>query len=193
MKRPSDWDQVQVYENRKSLPAGGYICEVKKCEETTSSTGKDMVKVALEIAEGEFKGYFMDEFTRAKEHNADAKWPYAGTKWILTKDEEGNTNRLLKGFVTAIEAENVKVEWNDKFGKSVQGALLGVVFRNEESEYNGAQFWRAVPCFFCSCEDIRENNYKTPADKPLGGTGASLSRVDDLPDSFQAAEEDIPF
>lgn len=193
MKKPGDWENVKVYENRKKLPAGGYICEVKKCEETTSSTGKEMVKVAFEIAEGEFKGYFMDEFTRAKEYKQDAKWPYAGTKWILTKDEEGNTNRLLKAFVTSIEAENVKVEWNDNFRKSVQGALLGVVFRNEENEYEGVHYWRAVPCFFCSCEDIRTNNYNTPADKPLDVPGASLSRADDLPDSFQAVEEDIPF
>ena len=192
MKRPDDWDEVRAYENRKALPAGGYICEVKKCEETESSTGKPMIKVAFEIAEGEFKGYFMDEFTRAKEYKQDAKWPYAGTKWILTQDEEGKTSRMLKAFVTSIEAENVKVEWNDKFGKSVQGALLGVVFRDEENEYNGACYWRAVPCFFCSCEDIRENNYNVPSPKSLSG---STMPAQDLPGpaDFAAAEEEIPF
>lgn len=193
MKRPEDWDQVRSYENRKQLPPGGYVCEVKKCEEVISSTGKPMVKVALEIAEGEYKGYFMDELEHAKQFKSDAKWPYQGTKWILTQDDEGNTNRLLKGFVTSIEAENVKVSWDDNFGRSVQGAQLGVVFGNVESEYNGIVFWRAEPKFFCSCEDIRTNNYNIPKDKPLGTPGASLKDLGDPTDSFKAVEEDIPF
>lgn len=191
MKRPDDWDQVKAYESRKTLPAGGYVCEVKKCEEMTSSTGKPMIKVALEIAEGEFKGYFMDEWTRAKEFKLDAKWPYAGTKWILEKDEEGNTNRLLKGFVTAVEAENVKVSWDDNFSRSVTGALVGVVFRDVENEYEGVCYWRAEPSFFCSCEDIRTNNFKVPQAKGLSRAGSRP--LDDGPADFAAAEMDIPF
>ena len=193
MKRPDDWDQVKAYESRKTLPAGGYICEVKKCEEMTSSTGKPMSKVALEIAEGEFKGYFMDEFVRSKDFKSDAKWPFAGTKWIMQHDENGKTNRLLKGFVTSIEAENVKVSWDENFGKSVQSAKLGVVFRSEEAEYNGIYYWRAVPLFFCSCEDIRTNNYKIPAAKPLDARTPNKAPIEDVPDSFSAVEADIPF
>lgn len=192
MQRPNDWDQVKAYEERRRLPAGGYICEVKRCEETQSSTGKDMIKVAFEIVEGEYKGYFMDEFAHAQSFRSDAKWPFEGTKWILTQDSEGKTNRLLKGFVTSIEAENVKVSWDDKFSQSVQGALLGVVFGEEESEYEGAQFWRTVPKFFCSCEDIRTGNFNIPKAKALDG-GTNFRDQSDAVSSFAAAEADIPF
>lgn len=194
MQRPNDWDQVKAYEERKRLPAGGYICEVKNVKEEKSKSGKDMIVVALEIAEGEYKGFFMDEWTKDKEYKSDAKWPFTGTKWILTQDQEGNTNRMLKGFVGAVEAENVEVKWGEGFCNSIRGALVGVVYGEEEQEYNDVSFWRAVPKFFVSCEDIRTNNFKVPDRKPLS-KDVSYPVVNDLelPDSFQAAEEDIPF
>ena len=192
MQRPNDWDQVRAYEERRRLPAGGYICEVKNVKETKSKTGKDMIVVAFDIAEGEYKGFFMDEYTNDKQYNKEAEWPFAGKKWILTQDGEGNTNRMLKGFVGAAEAENVQVQWGDNFCRSLQGAMVGVVFGEEEQEYRDVTFWRTVPKFFVSCEDIRTDNYRVPKKKALEAVGA-LPSIADIPDSFAAAEEEIPF
>lgn len=194
MNKPGDFDKVRAYEERRKLPAGGYVCEIKRAEECKSSGGRDMVKLALEICEGEYKGYFFDEYTRAKQFKDDAKWPYEGTKWQMVFDRDGNTDRTFKGLITSIEAENVKVQWDDRFAKSITGAKVGVLFGEEEAEYNNIVYWRTVPKFFCTCEDVRTGNFRTPKKKPL-------ERVDSLAafrapapaDTFTAVEEDIPF
>ena len=55
-RKPSDYDSVRVGDY-KVLPAGGYICRILKAEETTSSTGKPMLKIAFDIADGDFTGW----------------------------------------------------------------------------------------------------------------------------------------
>lgn len=194
MNKPGDFDNVQPYEERRRLPAGGYVCEIKRAEEVKSSTGRDMVKLALEIAEGEYKGYFFDEYTRAKNFKDDVKWPYEGTKWQMIYDKDGNTDRTFKGMVTSIEAENVKVQWNDKFAKSITGAKVGVLFGEEEAEYNNLTYWRTVPKYFCTCEDVRTGNFRIPKKRPLEKTDPLAAFKAPAPaDTFTAVEEDIPF
>lgn len=195
MKRPSDWDQVKAYEERRRLPAGGYICEIKNIKEDVSKTGKPMVVVALDIAEGDYKGYFMDEHMRSKDFNPDAKWPFAGTKWILQQDynDPTKTNRMLKGFVGAVEAENVNIDNGKELDFSrAKGALVGVVFREEEKEGQLMNYWTTVPNYFVSCEDIRTGNFRVPEKKPLA-PAAPIQYSTDIPDSFQQAVDDIPF
>ena len=199
MRKPNDFDNVQPYEERKKLPAGGYVCEIKRAEETKSSTGRDMIKIALEIAEGEYRGFFFQEYLDRKKFKEDAKWPYEGTKWQMVYDKDGNTDRTFKGMITSIEAENVKIQWNQNFCNSIKGAMLGVVYGEEETEYNGISYWRAVPKFFCSCEDIRTNNYRVPARKPLDRNVPKNTHTDDafgasdIPSGFASVEDDIPF
>ena len=193
MNKPNDFDNVQPYEERRKLPAGGYVCEIKRAEEVKSSTGRDMVKLALEIAEGEYKGYFFDEYTRAKNFKDDAKWPYEGTKWQMIYDKNGNTDRTFKGMVTSIEAENVVIQWGKEFCRSIKGAKLGVIFGEEENEYNGVTFWRTVPKYFRTCEDIRTGNFQTPKKKPLEKTDPLAAFKEPEVSGFAAAEEDIPF
>lgn len=193
MDKPKDYDQIPEYRQRKELPAGGYVCEIKNAKETKSSTGRDMLVLAFEITEGDYKGYFFEEYTRTKENKPDANWPYEGRKWILTENEDGSTNPLIKGLVTSIEAENVKVKWGKEFCQSIQGAQLGVVFGREEHEYNGVQYWRTTPRYFCSCEDVRTENYNIPKERPLKTPGVSIQDVADPGDSFQAVEDDLPW
>lgn len=194
MNRPKDFDKVQAYEERRKLPAGGYVCEIKRAEETKSQGGRDMIKLALEIAEGEYKGYFFDEYTRMKGFKDDAKWPYEGTKWQMVYDRDGNTDRTFKGLITSIEAENVTIQWDDRFAKSITGAKVGVLFGEEETEYNGLTYWRTVPKYFCTCEDIRTGNFRVPKKRPLEKTDPLAAFKAPAPaDTFTAVEEDIPF
>lgn len=194
MKRPKDWDDVKPYDDIRRLPAGGYICEIKKVEDPYKD--KDMIAVRFDVAEGEYKGIFFDEAMARKANNPDFGWPFAGSKWIGYFDRDGNTNRMLKGFVNAVEAENVKIDDGKtlNFDKAV-GALVGVVFGEEEQLNSvGSVYVRAVPSFFCTCEDIRTNNYKLPKKKELK-RGDSVRRMQELgsADSFTAVDEEVPF
>ena len=191
-RKPSDYDSVEVG-NYKVLPAGGYVCRIIGAQETKSRTGKDMVKVAFDICEGEYSGYFMDQFNERKaaaENPEQVRWPFSGTKWILLLDVEGNTSKGFKGFCTALEDSGTEVWVKDTFDASrLKDAAVGVIFRREESEYEGKISWRTVPLSFRSVKTIEDGDFTVPEDKPI------VKRADfaAVIDTFSAAEDDIPF
>ena len=190
-RKPNDYDSVRVGDY-KVLPAGGYICRILKAEETTSSTGKPMLKVAFDIADGDFSGYFMNLFNERKAYADDpkeVKWPFNGTKWILFTDIEGKTNRDFKSFCTALEDSGTEVWNNDVLNvAAMKDALVGIFFRREEHEWNNVTNWRTTPWRFRSVPAIESGSYTVPEDKPLV-KAAELENID----SFSAAEDDIPF
>lgn len=191
-RKPKDYDDVKVGE-RKILPAGGYVCKILKAEETESKTGKQMIKIALDIAEGDYAGYFREMFDSWKAGADDpqsVKWPFTGTKWILLYDSEGATNRDFKSFCTALEDSGVTVWKNDIFDVgALKDAKVGIIFRREEHEYQNTRSWRTVPWGFRSVKTIEDGTFNVPEDKPLAPKAGNY----DLTDSFQAAEDDIPF
>lgn len=192
-KKPKDYDDIKVSGDFKVLPADGYICEILKAEETTSKKGQPMIKIAFDIEVGAFKGYFREMFDGWKASSDDpstVKWPFTGTKWIMLYDTEGATNRDFKSFCTALEDSGTEVWKNDMINvASLKGALVGIIFRREEHEYNNARSWRTVPWGFRSVEAIENGTFKVPDDKPL----PAKRSIEDITDSFSAAEDDIPF
>ena len=192
-KKPKDYEDVHVGEYR-ILPADGYICRILKAEECKSKAGKAMIKVAFDITEGDYAGYFTDMFQNWKalaKDPSEVKWPFNGTKWILLLDNEGATNRDFKSFCTALEDSGTEVWKNDTFDAArLKDAKVGIIFRREQNEYAGATYWRTVPWGFRSVKTIEEGNFNIPDDKPLA---PKQTGFDDIPDSFSTAEDDIPF
>lgn len=190
-RKPKDYDDVKVGGDFKILPADGYVCEILKAEETKSRAGKDMIKFIFDISEGDFAGYFKDMYDNWKAGSDDpksVKWPFTGTKWILLLNSEGQTNRDFKSFCTALEDSGTDVWKNDTFdAASLKGAKLGIIFRREEQEYNGATSWRTVPWGFRSVKAIEDGSFNVPEDKALP------ERTLTDADSFSAMEDDIPF
>lgn len=209
--KPKDYDSVSVG-NFRTLPADGYICRIIKAEETESSQGKPMLKIAFDICDGEYANYFMDLFqSRRKAAKTDAdkkkvKWPFNGTKWIMMLDNEGKTSRNFKGFCTALEDSGTQVwaEDNSLNTAELKDAEVGVIFRREEQEYEGKKSWRTVPWGFRSVETIEGGDFYVPEDEPFkakpttpyaNNSYNSLKAINDMQmvDSFSAAEDDIPF
>ena len=189
-KKPKDYDDVKVGEPR-ILPASGYVCKILKAEETESKTGKPMLKVYFDIADGEFEGYFKEMFQNWKASSDDpqsVKWPFTGTKWILFYNSEGKTNRDFKSFCTALEDSGISVWRKDTFDiGALKDANVGIVFRREESEYHNGRKWRTVPFGFRSVKAVLDGSFKVPEDKPLPEPMIIET------DSFSALDEDLPF
>ena len=171
MKKYSDVKFERTSGGRETLPAGGYVCRILKAEETTSSTGKPMLKVAFDIADGDFTGYFMNLFNERKSYADDpkeVKWPFSGTKWILLFNNEGKTNRDFKSFCTALEDSGTEVWKGDTFdAKGLKDAQIGIIFRREEHEYQNVTSWRTVPFGFRSVKTIESGAFNVPEDKPI--------------------------
>lgn len=203
IKKGSDYDQTTGFgqSEYKALPKGGYICRIIKAEETKSSTGKPMLHIAFDIVEGEYTGYFMTLFQIRKKNNSDPlkeiKYPFEGQKWIMLNDYEdpNKTSRQFKGFCTAVEDSGTEI-WNlngELDLDRVKGAEVGVVYQNVEQEYNGETSWRAQPWAFRSIESIACGDYFVPDDKPLPTIYNTGFAPTTSADSFNAAEDDIPF
>lgn len=193
----ADYDNTAAYGqgNFKTLPKGGYVCKIFKVGEKTDKNGNPMIHIAFDIVEGEYRDFFKESYRSKKENSDDpakVKYPFEGQMWISTTDYEDRTktSRKFKGFCTALEDSGTQV-WNgNNFDmNAVNGAMLGIVYQNQEQEYNGKTYWRAVPWGCRSVDSIREGDYFVPDDKPLP------KPADDPIEAFAAVDsnDEIPF
>lgn len=177
--------------NFEALKPGAYVCNVMQVKETKSKSGKDMLVVALDIAEGEEAGRFQLLFNG--DNREDKKWPCLS--YILTEDKDGNCSRSLADFLKFVEDsnKNFTVEWGDNFCKNLTGKTVGVVFRREEYlNQQGEKKWSTKPIWYADAEKVREGKVKTPEDKPLNET-ASTPFSNKPPVNFEEVEGDLPF
>ena len=127
MNKPANWDSVEAITGEyKKLPAGGYVCSIVRAECTKSKNGKEMLKLAIDIAEGEYKDFYLNQYLQEQERNKEqAKW--RGSYYQLT---EGDSMGRFKGMLLNIEKSNPGYKWNWN-EKSLEGKLFGGVFRKK--------------------------------------------------------------
>lgn len=207
-----DFNDVKVGGDFRSLPGGGYVVGIKKAKMSTNSNGLPMVEVMIDIAEGDFKGYFGDLYRSRMEKDVEAKYPYNGILHITAVDENGNTKKNFKSFCTSVEkSNNIELPRHDEaFLKALVGKYVGVLYQREEYEGNdGKTRWSAKPKWFRDVETIRSGRYTKPEDVPLpetygtGFTEVDASALNDMfgsnvsyeggADSFNAASDPLPF
>ena len=202
MKKPSNYDQISVNpDGFQALPAGNYVCTIMEVLETQSSGGNDMLKISLDIAEGDFKGYYTDLYkNNTNEHK---KW--GCVKYLVTGGQYGDRN--LKAFVTAVENSNsgFKASWTDKFGAAFKGKIVGCSCGREEYIGNdGAAHWSTKPQYFRTAAKVRSGELEILADKELSDDDkerleAKASAPDPItdPDGFMNIpdnlQEELPF
>ncbi len=191
MEKPKDFDTAKATGEYKPLPAGGYVCVIIGVDETISKTGKQMLKIALDIAEGDEKGRFMEQYKA--DTREFKKWPASAVVYQLVYDNDGNTHGRFKQFTNSVVDSNAgfEIQWGKGFGACFKDKLVGVLFGREqyESQQDGKLRWSTKPQFFKTVEDIRSGNFKVPEDKPLAG-----KKEADIPEGFsEVKDEDIPF
>ena len=191
MIKPKNWENTSAYGDFEPLELGGHVCRIIKVEETKSKTGKDMIVVYVDIAEGEQTGYFRKQFD--ENTTPDRKWPNGGTYYQLLEDADGNTNRGFKTIIESVKKSNGDFNedaiWNENFCEFFKGKYVGCVFGREQylNRENKPKF--ATKIFnFRDVEtihkgvDVPEDKLLEPAQAPKGFTNAN---------SF--ADEDVPF
>lgn len=193
-----DYDQVQVGGDFRSLPGGGYVCRILKAQKGETSTGLPRIEVIVDISDGEFKGYFQGLYRDRLATDPNAKYPYNGVLRITTTDENGNTKKNFKSFVTSVEKSNeceLPKNSDDAFLKSLKDKTVGVLYQREEYMGNdGKKHWSTKPKWFRDVATIESENFEIPKDVFLdtydvsGFAGTTIEA-----DSFNAAMDDIPF
>lgn len=173
IKKPNAWDEVSVFEDRPKLPAGAYICKIKKAVQQSNPYGNQLC-VLFDISDGEFKDYYSNEFkTNLAE---DKKYKGVLKVWLPTddgSDKDKTTISKLKGFIKSVEDSNVGFSW-DWNEDSLKGRSIGILMRNEEWEFNGKSGWTVRPFIALSTGRVEAGNYTIPADKALANKTADV-------------------
>ena len=172
IRKPHNWNEVQEFSDRPKLPLGAYVCRVLKATIQPTDYG-DQLCIGFDISEGEYNGFFRKDFDANT--NKDKKWRGVLRQWLPKDDgseKDETTKRAFKGFVTSFERSNngYQFDWNEA---SLVGKSVGIMFRNEEWEYNNKTGWAVRPFRAMSVDTVRSGNYTLPNDKPLNKPTAS--------------------
>lgn len=196
IKRPNNWDNVQEFTDRPKLPLGAYVCRVKQVSTKHTDYGEQLC-ILFDIAEGQYKDFFKREFDSST--IKDKKWKGVLRQFLPRddgSDKDELTKRSLKGMVTSFEKSNPGYQW-DWDETSLVGKLVGILFRNEEWDYNGKTGWAVRPLRAMSVDSVRNENYTLPEDKPLKKDSAfSAAPATSYSTQFTELEDDddeLPF
>lgn len=166
IRRPNNWNEVKEFSDRQKLPLGAYVCKVKKVAIQNNQYG-DQLCILFDIAEGEFSGFFNEEFRTNS--NENKKWKGVLRQFIPKDDgseKDEWTKSSFKGLVTSFEKSNPGYVWKwDE--NTLAGKMIGILFRNEEWEYEGKTGWSVRPFRAVSVDSVRSEDFTLPKDKPL--------------------------
>ena len=175
------------------LPAGGYIAKIVDIDDRKWSGHTEPAHmIFMDIAEGEHKGIY-------KRNNAGSD----KDRWLgywFAEPTQGSPDWLLSkvgGIQTSLMESNDTVNLADPH--SWKGKYVGVVVGDEEAESNsGTVYTRPYVNYICSTIRIRKGEgqpggYKIPKLKRLETVTPKPLSSAEMPDSFSAAEDDIPF
>lgn len=197
INRFGDFDKVQSYQDRPQLPTGGYVMRIMGAEVKENRIGQ-YVQVSMDIAEGQYKDFFADDY-RAQDNGPNGrKWHCNYLLNVPTDDgseKDGWTKRRFKTFTDALEASNdgYHFDWDEK---KFKGLMIGGLFNIREWESGDRRGRSTNLAQVCSVEKIRTGKYKLPKDQLLSnGAGTSVSTSDTVPGGFGTVvhDDDLPF
>lgn len=197
MNKPTGYDEASAG-GFTPVELGGHYGVIKQVSEKDSSTGKPMIVVLFDFDKNDAQpGYFSDLFNSFDRE--PKKWPFQGSKYIMVQDynDAKKTSRNFKAFVTTVEkSNNMKISWGgSNWGKQFVGKKIGIVYGEEEQEYNGERSMRRVPKWFCLYEKAKDASI--PAPKYLQSAAPAAGSTDSEIDGFlnipEGMEEEIPF
>lgn len=201
MQKPSGYDEAKASGEFTPVNLGGHYAIIKQVSERQSSTGKDMIVVLFDFCKPDKQvDYFANQFNNDDRENK--KWPFAGTKYIMVNDynDPSKTSKNFKTFCTCVEkSNNYQIAWGgNAWAQQFKNKFIGVVFGEEENEYEGKITMRRNPRWFCNLDRVETSGVPTP--KYLNGISPAQTTTNDkaegvdgflnIPDDMA---EEIPF
>lgn len=156
MQRIENWETVEAkgMEDFKALPIGAYECIIRKAEVyTNGKTGKESFKVEVDIACGEYKGYFQKRFDN--NNNSTKTWDNNSTRYLAF---EGDNTAYFKGFITCVENSNPGYTWDWDETKLTGKRVCGVYQYEEYEKQDGSRAVKVRLSKFRSLDKMKESN-----------------------------------
>lgn len=192
MKAINNWDSVKVTGDFETLPAGGYICQIMSAKEKPNkNTSGSHIELMLDIAEGEFKGFFERDY---KAQNGEEKYWRGVINQNIPNESSDKYDMqcgFFKRFTGAVEDSNHGYHW-DWNEAGLTNKSCGCVFGEKEKESKkGTIYLATFANEIVSVADVKGGKFKLPEVKKIAGKTQS-----NIPSSFSGLkldDGDLPF
>lgn len=190
--KPNGYDTAEVLPEgggRARLPKGGYVARILTVEEHSSKNGNPYLTFNLDIAEGDYMGFFADDYSR---QTGEKRWHFVHRLMVPTDNAKPFTLHLFKTFNTYVEDSNPGWEFDfDGDEKQYRGKLIGVLVNERQYEKRNGKLGMATNIArIVRANTVRSGAYTLPDDELVKGKGVSAS-------DFTAVEadddDDLPF
>lgn len=191
MKPINNWENVQEMGGEiENIPAGAYVCEVKKAEEKQNRNGGSRLEISFDVCEGDYREWFMQDW-RAQ-NREDKFWRGIVNQNIPDENSPKYDTQcgFFKRFVNQVEVSNPGYHWAwDE--NTLVGKKIGVVFGEVEREsQRGTRYLVTQASGVISVDDVRSGKAKIPAPKMLAAPSAITQAATNLAD---INVDDVPF
>lgn len=154
MKVIENWEEVEAkgMEDFKSLPIGAYECIIRKAEVYKNpTTEKESFRVQVDIASGEYKGYFQQRYDNNT--RSDKTWDNNSTRYLAF---QGDNVSYFKGFITCVENSNAGYKWDWDETKLTGKKICGVYQYEEYERQDGTKGVKVRLSKFRSLDKIKD-------------------------------------
>lgn len=200
MLKPNGYDEARTGDFTP-VELGGHYAVIKQVTEMTNKNGAPMIVVLIDFADNDKQPKYHSTAFK-NDDRQDKKWPFNGSKYINVRDynDPNKTSSDFKRFCKSFEhSNNCEVQWMEggNWGAQFKNKRIGVVYGEEENEFDGKISMRHSLRWFCSWDKVKDQkvpnpkylpNKQTPA--PQTGTGNINDYVNNM---TSADEEEIPF
>ena len=192
MKATSNFRSEPAKSAYPMLPKGLYIAQIKgvKVEEEVPD---QRMTIRLDIAEGEYAGYYTKRYKADQERGGQFEVKYKGDFVLYAVDEKNTARKFpqsdikkFNGSMWAIEQSNpgYRWEWDER---TLAGKLVGINVR--QGTFNGIEYTNIGRLE--SIPDIKAGKVKVMKDAEPRG---SASTTEAAGDGFNmVVDEDVPF
>ena len=159
MEKINDWEKVEAkgMEDFKSLPIGAYECVIKEANvHKNDQTGKESFRVAVDIANGEYKDYYQKRYDNIT--SSDKKWDNNATRYLAF---QGDNVAYFKGFITSVENSNAGYTWNWDEKTLISKKICGVFQYEEYENQEGKKGTKVRLSKFRSLDKMKEIEVST--------------------------------
>lgn len=192
LNKPQGYDEAYTFTGESiSLPAGKYVCSIVQVNQAQTRTGRPQLVVLFDIAEGEHKGFYQNQYEADKRRGSDASW-----RGVYRQIIDGSSLPFFKGLMTAIERSNpgYTFPWGrENNEKTLVGKKIGIIMGREQFKASdGSLKWATKAVQVRSLDGLAEAD--VPADKPYEEAPAAAPYITEnwmrVPDGVQ---EELPF
>jgi hypothetical protein len=187
MKQIENYESVQASSGEFARPtAGGYICKIIDVEDVPldPNTNKgDYLKIEYDIADGEFKGYYKEQFDKF------------GGNWFASfiRSYKDKALGMFKHFTNCVVESNAGYEW-DWNEKGLIGKVVGLVLGEEEYLNNNNEVkTKLVVSQIKTVEEIKSGDFKVPAPKKVSVDISAPELNGFTSVDFNGSDEGLPF